>query len=522
MLYLTSENIILIGSVLIFCSILISRASSKFGIPALLLFLMVGMFFGSDGLGIVFEDVQKTNFIGMIALCVILFTGGMETKFADIKPVFGPGIILSTLGVLLTAAITGGFIYLLDGWKGVGLGLPLVSCLLLAATMSSTDSATVFALLRGKNLRLKNNLQPLLELESGSNDPMAYIITVVLIEIATSLGAGGNVPEVSEEVFSAAGFASAASYTAYATVWNAIKVFLLQFIIGGAVGVGMGLAAVWLLNKIQLNNTPLYAILLLSIVFFSYALAGMLSGNGYLAVYLAGILIGNNKVTHRKQIIAFLDGLTWLMQIGMFLILGLLVNPIQMLKTAPVAILIGLFMMFIARPLTVFGCLLPYRNISPKSKLFVSWVGLKGATPIIFATYPIMSHIEGGDIIFNIVFFITLVSLVIQGGTLPLAAKWLKLNDESAVKDKEFDVDLPEEAGELTESTVTQAMVDDMLANQGNMLKDLDLPGGVRVLMLKRDNKFIVPTGNTRLQAGDHLLIISESPEDAAKSVLTE
>ncbi len=523
MLYLTSENIILIGSVLIFCSILISRASSKFGIPALLLFLMVGMFFGSDGLGIVFDDVNKTNFIGMIALCVILFTGGMETKFSEIKPVFAPGIILSTLGVLLTAAITGVFIYLLNGWKGVGLGLPIVSCLLLAATMSSTDSATVFALLRGKNLRLKNNLQPLLELESGSNDPMAYIITVVLIEIATTLGTGaGLTPEVSEEVLGAAGFTSAASYTAYSTVWNAIKVFLLQFIIGGAVGVGMGYAAVWILNKIQLNNTPLYAILLLSIVFFSYSLAGMLSGNGYLAVYLAGILIGNNKVTHRKQIIAFLDGLTWLMQIAMFLILGLLVNPIQMLRTAPIAILIGLFMMFIARPATIFGCLIPYRNITPKSKLFISWVGLKGATPIIFATYPIMSNIEGGDVIFNIVFFITLMSLIIQGGTLPLVAKWLHLNDESAVQEKEFDVDLPEEAGELTESTVTEEMVKDMIEHQGNMLKDLDLPAGVRVLMLKRQQKFIVPTGNTKLQAGDHLLIISESTEDAAKSILTE
>ena len=190
MFYVTSENILFIGSILIFCSILVSRASSRFGIPALLLFLIVGMLFGSDGLGIVFNDVNKANFIGMVALCIILFTGGMETKLSEIRPVLGPGLVLSTLGVLLTAAITGGFIYLMNGWKGVGLGLPLVSCLLLAATMSSTDSATVFAMLRGKNMRLKNNLQPMLELESGSNDPMAYIITVVLIEIATSLSGG--------------------------------------------------------------------------------------------------------------------------------------------------------------------------------------------------------------------------------------------------------------------------------------------------------------------------------------------
>lgn len=521
MFYVTSENILFIGSILIFCSILVSRASSRFGIPALLLFLIVGMLFGSDGLGIVFNDVNKANFIGMVALCIILFTGGMETKLSEIRPVLGPGLVLSTLGVLLTAAITGGFIYLMNGWKGVGLGLPLVSCLLLAATMSSTDSATVFAMLRGKNMRLKNNLQPMLELESGSNDPMAYIITVVLIEIATSLSGGkGLALGVSAEMVQEAGFTSIESYTNYMTVWNAIKVFLLQFIVGGAVGIGIGYATVWLLNKVQLNNTPLYAIMLLSIVFFAYSLAGMLSGNGYLAVYIAGILIGNSKFNHRKQILAFLDGLTWMMQIGMFLLLGLLVNPIQMLRTAPVAILIGVFIMLVARPAAVFGCLIPYRNISPKSKLFVSWVGLKGATPIIFATYPILSHIEGGDIIFNIVFFITLMSLVIQGGTLPLVAKWLKLNDESAVQEKEFDVDLPEEAGDLTETTLTEDMVKDMVEAGGTALKDLSLPDGVRVLMIKRDGKFIVPTGTTELQVGDHLLIISESTEDVGKTVL--
>ena len=523
MFYVTSENILFIGSILIFCSILVSRASSKFGIPALLLFLIVGMLFGSDGLGIVFDDVNKANFIGMVALCVILFTGGMETKFTEIKPVLVPGLILSTLGVLLTAAITGGFIYMMNGWKGVGLGLPLISCLLLAATMSSTDSATVFAMLRGKNMRLKNNLQPMLELESGSNDPMAYIITVVLIEIATTLGTGTTTAApVDIDAVHAAGFASAESYTTLMTVWNAIKVFLLQFIVGGAVGVGMGFATAWLLNKVQLNNTPLYAIMLLSIVFFAYSLAGMLSGNGYLAVYIAGMIIGIKKFNHRKQILAFRDGLTWLMQIGMFLLLGLLVNPVQMLRTAPVAILIGVFIMLVARPVAVFGCLLPFRDITPKSKLFVSWVGLKGATPIIFATYPILSHIEGGDVIFNIVFFITLMSLVIQGGTLPLVAKWLKLNDESAEQEKEFDVDLPDEAGDLTETTITSDMVEGLLKNGGSTsLKDIALPEGIRILMIKRNGKFIVPSGLTQLQTGDHLLIISESTEDVGNTVLS-
>ncbi len=517
MLFLTSENILLIGSVLIFSSILISRASFKFGIPALLLFLLVGMFFGSDGLGIVFDNVRQTQFIGMVALCVILFTGGMETKYSDIKPMLGPGLILSTLGVLLTAALTGGFIYALNGWKAVGLGLPFVTCMLLAATMSSTDSATVFSMLRGKGMKLKYNLQPVLELESGSNDPMAYIITVVLIEIATSLGYSDAATSVTAaqntvDMAATAGFASIESYTTYATVWNAIKVFMLQFIVGAAVGVATGYGTVWLLNKISLGNTPLYAVLLLSIVFFSYALAGMLAGNGYLAVYLAGIIIGNNKISNRRQIVTFLDGLTWLMQIGMFLILGLLVEPIKMLATAPISMLIAVFVMFIARPVAVFGCLLPYRGISPKSKLFISWVGLKGATPIIFATYPIISGIDGSEVIFNIVFFITLISLVVQGSTLPFAAKWLKLNDENADEEKEFDVDLPEEAGDLTEFTMSQERID----ARGRTLKDQKLPDGVRVLMIKRDGKFLVPNGTMALQAGDRLLVISVKDDKAA------
>ena len=511
MVYLTSENIIFISSILIFCSILVSRASSKMGIPALLLFLMLGMLFGSDGLGIVFNDMKSANFIGVVALCIILFTGGMETNFKDIKPMLGPGLALSTVGVLLTAGLTGGFIYLLNGWKAVGLGLPIISCLLLGATMSSTDSATVFALLRGKNLRLKNNLQPVLELESGSNDPMAYIITIVLIEIASSIASGEGLmaTEGAEEMAKAAGFASVESFTTYNTVWNAIKVFMLQFIVGGAVGVGIGFASVWLLNRVKLNNTPLYAVMLLSIVFFAYSIAGMLSGNGYLAVYLAGIITGNSKFNHRKQILSFLDGLTWLMQIGMFLILGLLVNPLQMLKTAPIALLIGIFMMFFARPTAVYVTLLPFRSINLRSKAFTSWVGLKGASPIIFATYPILHGIEGGEIIFNIVFFITLMSLIIQGSTLPMTAKILKVNDETPLPKKEFDVDLPETAGDLTESTITEEMIRQMQEGSGVQLKDQNLPDGMRVLMIKRDGKFIIPSGNTELCAGDHLLIIN-------------
>lgn len=195
MTFFTSENILFIGSILIFCSILITKAGGRFGMPALLLFLVAGMLFGSDGLGIHFDNVGQAQFVGMVALCVILFTGGLETKLSDIRPVAGPGLTLSTIGVLLTTAFTGGFIYLLSAWDYISFELPLVTCFLLAATMSSTDSASVFNILRGKGINLKNNMQPMLELESGSNDPMAYILTIVLIQLALTVGAtGGTMP----------------------------------------------------------------------------------------------------------------------------------------------------------------------------------------------------------------------------------------------------------------------------------------------------------------------------------------
>lgn len=494
-MYFTSENVLLIGSVLIFCSILISKTGYRFGLPSLLLFLVAGMIFGSDGLGLQFNNMNHAQFIGMVALCIILFTGGMETKIKEIKPVLGEGLALSTVGVLLTTAFTGGFIYLLSRWHMAPISLPLVTCFLLAATMSSTDSASVFNILRNSKMKLKNNLQPLLELESGSNDPMAYILTIVLIQVANTL--------------SGAGTAGAEDIQAWPIILDALKTLLLQFGVGIIFGVIMGYFAVWVLNKIKLNNTPLYAILLLSVVFFTFTVATKLQGNGYLAVYLAGVIIGNHKIAGRKEIFSFLDGMTWLVQIVMFVALGLLVNPHEMMKVAPIALLIGLFMMFVGRPLTVFMTLAPFKRVNTASKTYVSWVGLRGAVPIIFATYPVIAEVEGSSLIFNIVFFITLLSLVIQGSTITASARKLNLSLPVPEEENMFGVEVPEEAGKLVEITLTEENM-----KQGNTLKEVKLPDGMLVMMIKRGEKFIVPNGSVELQAGDHLLIISENEDE--------
>ncbi len=484
----TSENILLILSVLIFSSILISKAGYRFGLPSLLLFLVAGMLFGVDGLGLQFNDVKQAQFIGMCSLCIILFSGGMETKIKEIRPVLGPGLMLSTAGVILTTLFTGLFIYALSVWESCPISLPLVTCLLLAATMSSTDSASVFNILRNSKMRLKNNLQPMLELESGSNDPMAYILTIILIQLANSLtgDAAGNLD-------------------AWAVAGDALKTLALQFGAGCLGGVVFGFATVWFLRRVGLNNAPLYAIMLLSVMFFSYTATTYLSGNGYLAVYIAGIIIGNHKIPYRKDISSFFDGITWLVQIVMFLILGLLVNPHEMMRTAPVALLIGIFMILAGRPLSVFISLAPFRKISTASKLFISWVGLRGAAPILFATYPVVSEVQGADLIFNVVFFITLLSLIIQGSSIPASARMFKLNEEMPEEENTFGIEVPEEAGKLVEITLTEESL-----LHGNTLKELKLPEGMLVMMIKRNDKFIVPNGTIELKSGDRLLIISD------------
>ena len=479
----TSGNILLIGSILLFVSIAVSKTSARFGVPTLLLFLIVGMLFGSDGLGIQFNDMKEAQFVGMIALCIILFSGGMDTKFHEIKPVLAPGLVLSTVGVLLTAVFTGIFIWWLSGMQWSNIYFTFLPSLLLASTMSSTDSASVFAILRSQKMNLKHNLRPMLELESGSNDPMAYMLTIVLIQLITAESNGAGAIVIS---------------------------FLQQFIFGGLIGYGMGKLAVYIINKLNLDNKSLYPIFMLAVVFFTFSVCDLFKGNGYLAVYISGMMIGNSKIANRKEISTFFDGLTWLFQIIMFILLGLLVNPREMLDVACVAMLIAGFMILIGRPLSVALCLLPFRKITARSKLYISWVGLRGAVPIIFATYPVVANVEGADQIFNIVFFITLLSLILQGTTLPFFARKLGLSAPMEKTGNDFGVELPDEIDtDLTDITVTPAMI----AN-GDTLKDMSLPQGTLVMIVKRGTEFLVPNGSLHLQVGDKLLLISEGAKN--------
>ena len=479
------EPILLVGSVLMLAGIMAGKVGTRFGVPALLLFLITGMLFGSSGLGIQYNDAGHTQFVGMVALTVILFFGGLETKFAEIRPILGPGITLSTLGVLLTTLCFGAFLYGLDqlGWAPVLFSFPIA--LLLAATMSSSDSASVFALLRSKNMHLKEGLRPILELESGSNDPMAYMLTIALIQYVTggSEGSAGSI----------------------------LVTFLLQFSVGGLLGYVMGWLTVKLLNKANIGNEALYPILLLCVVFLTFSATTLLQGNGYLAVYIMGVLVGNKRVVHKKSIVTFFDGLTWLLQIALFIILGLFVDAHNLLPIAGFALLAGLFMIFIARPLAVQLCLVFFPSISMRGRWFLSWVGLRGAVPIIFATYPLMSQVEGAETLFHIVFFITLLSLLIQGSTMPAVARLLGLDEEVKNEVSLFGVEIPQHTGaKMVEREVTE----EMLAS-GRRLMEIDLREEELVILVRRGDDYMVPKGKLALQVGDVLLIVFEQHSKA-------
>ena len=480
MLYRNAENILFLGSLLVFVSILISKTSYRFGVPTLLLFLIVGMVFGSDGVGLQFHNAGTTQFVGMLALSVILFTGGMDTKISDIRPIMTQGLILSTVGVVLTTIFVGLFAWALTNFTPLPFEFSLLTSMLLAAMMSSTDSASVFNLLGSQRMNLKENLKPMLELESGSNDPMAYLLTLLLIQLIGST-----------EDWSASSIA--------------INLFV-QFAVGSLIGFAIGKASAWLINRIQLNNQSMYSVLLLCLVFISFTLTEMLQGNPYLAVYITGVVIGNERLVNRKEMNTFMNGLTWLAQIVMFLTLGLLVNPTELVDILLIATLIALFMIFVARPLTVYLCLLPFRNMSNKARLFVSWVGLRGAVPIIFATYPILADIPQAHTLFNIIFTITLISLLLQGMSISWMAKRLNLDLPEEKDGNEFGVELPEE---LETNLSDLVLTPDMLAN-GNRLMDMDIPDNTLVIMIKRGTEYIVPNGQAQLQVGDVLLFMSK------------
>ena len=478
---ITGENFLLIGAVLLFVAVLAGKVAYRLGTPALLLFLGVGIFFGYDILS--FNSPELTQFMGMVALSIILFSGGMDTKFSDIRTVMLPGIILSTIGVLLTALILAGFIYGISPLLGVGLSFPL--SLLLASSISSTDSASVFSILRTKKQGLSQNLRPLLELESGSNDPVAYILVVLLVGMLSPDAQGIN---------------------AGAT----IVLFIVQMLVGTIAGYAFGRAAVWVINKINISNASLYSVLLLAFVFLTFSFTTLIKGNGFLAVYIAGLVVGNRKIVHKRSLVTFFDGITWLVQIIMFIMLGLLVNTRSLLQPSTLILggAVALFITIVARPIAVHLCMLPFRKFTEKARLYVSWVGLRGAVPIIFATYALVEQVPNAELLFNVVFVVTIISLTLQGTTVSGMANAMgvaRTEKESSFGDAFQD---------RMKSAFTEVDVNEQMLSTGSSLSKISLPPHTLVIMVCRDGDYFVPQGATELQVGDKLLILSDRNEE--------
>lgn len=475
------ELYLLITAFLMLLSVAASKLSTSFGIPSLFIFLGLGMLAGSDGiLGIYFDNVQLAQNIGTLALIFILFGGGLDTAWKAIKPVLKDGLILATLGVFLTAFFVAICVYYL-------LDFTFLEALLLGAIVSSTDAAAVFAILRAKGIALKKKLGPLLELESGSNDPMAIFLTVAILQILM-------LPQSSSAI-----------------EW--IGTFFLQFLIGGALGFVFGYLMPPILNRIHLSFYGLYPVFTIGWVLFLFAASSMLGGNGFLAVYLAGIVANTKEFVHKKNLIGFHDGLSWIMQIAVFLALGLLVFPSQLPDVALYGLAIAFWLMFVARPAGVFLSTM-FSSLSLKERTFISWVGLRGAVPIILATYPYLQGFEQSNLIFNIVFFVVLFSILIQGATLPFVAKLLKVESKS----KDFK---PENvvASPLFYHTLKQFYIEENSKVIGLSIVELNLPADFLILLIKRESEYIKPTGSTILEENDMLLIQCNS-ENRYKKVL--
>jgi potassium/hydrogen antiporter len=472
----TAEAILIVGSFLLFVSILASKISTKLGIPTLLIFLAIGMLAGSEGIGgISFHNAAMAKILGAVTLTLILFSGGLDTEYAHIRPIIWHGVLLSTVGVLVTAFGIGYFIYWVTNFN-------LVESLLVGSIISSTDAAAVFSILRSKNIHLKHNLAPTLELESGSNDVMAFFLMMFFMGFLRS----------GEEIeFS-----------------SAILIFFKEMLIGGIVGFLVGKAMVWVVNRAQLAYEALYPGLTLSIILFTYSATNFIHGSGFLAVYIAALMLGSQDFLHKKSLIRFYDGVTWLMQVAMFIVLGLLVFPKQLVPVAGIGILISLVLMFIARPLGVFLSLAFFKKIGYQQKVFISWVGLRGAVPIVFATYPLLERIDKADIIFHIVFFIVLTSILLQGTTLHPLAKWLKLEAKLSAK-KARAISLSEDVkSELLELEVANDSV-----AAGKRIVELGLPKSSLIVLISREKSYITPRGETVVEAGDKLMVMTDDKQ---------
>ena len=472
-MFIDAGNFLLIGSLLLLLSVIAGKTTNKLGVPTLIFFLIVGVLAGSEGIGgIHFDNASIAQLVGITALNFILFSGGLDTNWQSIQPVLGKGIALSTLGVFFTALSVGIFAHYV-----VGFTLP--EGLLLGAIVSATDAAAVFSILRNKGIALKGSLRPVLELESGSNDPMAYFLTITL----TGMIASDNL-----------------------TVSALLISFLKEFIIGGAIGFLMGKASVWLINHIKLETEGLYPVLTLGLAIFTYSVTHAIGGNGFLAIYICALIMGNSHMVHRRSLIKFYDGQAWLMQIILFLTLGLLVFPSRVIPLIGMGLLISAFLMFVARPIGVFTALAFFKT-NARSKLFISWVGLRGSVPIVFATYPLLAGIPRADLIFNLVFFISVTSVLLQGTTLSYVAKLLHVTLPPGIKRRTgFDFELQDNIKtEMKEMRLTKNS-----GAAGKRIVELSVPPTVTILAVKRAGAYIAPNGSTKLLADDVLYVLAE------------
>lgn len=465
------DQFILLAAILILFGILSSKLSARLGLPVLVLFLLTGMLAGESGIGgIEFDNPIAAHALGTLALALILFDGGLQTPISSVKLVWKPASILATLGVLITAVITGLAAAMI-------LNLSILEGILIGAIVGSTDAAAVFSLLRNAGVHINRRLKSVLEIESASNDPMAIFLTVGLLEVLVNdmkLGVG------------------------------MLQLFVMQMGIGALVGLGMGWLSVVVVNRIKLVASGLYPIMVGTFGLLAFGIAANLGGSGFLAIFIAGVIIGNHRMVFQRSTYLFHDGLAWLSQITMFVVLGLLVNPEALLDVWMEGLLVAVVLTLVARPLAVTPMLALF-GFNAREITLVSWVGLRGSVPIILAIFPLVFDLPGAALIFNVVFFVVLISATVQGATLPIVARKLGLTEMPPAK--------PAATLEITAlNDVNAEIVEYTLGENpraaGRLLSQIALPDSTVVAMITRDSEVIPPRGSTRLIAGDHLFVV--------------
>jgi len=464
------DHLILLGAILILLGILSSKLSARLGLPVLVLFLLVGMLAGEDGVGIAFDNPEAAHALGTLALALILFDGGLQTPLESITRVWKPASLLATLGVLVTATVTGLVATLV-------LDLSVLEGLLLGAIVGSTDAAAVFSLFRNAGVNINSRLKSTLEIESASNDPMAIFLTVGLLDVLVNDKQPGL---------------------------GLLQLFVMQMGIGAATGLAIGWLAVKMVNRVRLTASGLYLVMMTALGLLAFGIAANLGGSGFLAIFIAGVMIGNKRFVFQRSTFLFHDGLAWLSQITMFVVLGLLVNPESLLDIWPQGLVIAAVLVLLARPLAV-APVLHFFGFNRREIGLVSWVGLRGSVPIILAIFPLLFGLPGAELIFNVVFFVVLISATIQGSTMPWVARRLGLMEpvaEASTVALEI-TSLGEVDAEIVEYTLA-----DPSRVDGRPLSRMALPDGCIVAMISRSGTVMPPRGSTRLQSGDHLFVV--------------